>query len=67
VTPSDPPSKRHKAKRLAQGVARDVAALRGQGLSQRTTARALGISQQRVSQIQSVPELRAEIERQRLV
>jgi len=46
---------------------RDVAALRGQGISQEKVGRVLGISQQAVAKIEKAPDVREAIARGRLI
>jgi DNA-binding XRE family transcriptional regulator len=67
LSPSEPHRNRQKARRLRDGMKRDVAALRGQGISQEKVGRVLGISQQAVAKIEKSPDVREAIARGRLI
>jgi len=66
LSPSKP-DRTQKTRRLREGMKRDVAALRGQGISQEKVGRVLGISQQAVAKIEKSPDVREAIARGRLI
>src|SRR5262245_6466256 len=67
LSSSEPSKSTQKSRRLREGMKRDVAALRGQGISQEKVGRVLGISQQAVAKIEKIPDVREAIARGRLI